>query len=168
MPSLRLWLPESPFDDWAIQERHDFGLLWVCAKPRAVVTQVHLPEIGDAHIHAFHDRLDTFADMGFASPDQPCVLLHDWRRVKHVDKGIRKLWLDRAKRPNNPYAEARSYAAVDIAAIYRVMLNTVALAMQMTASQSVQIIEDPREALRSEKILPPPVDALDRALRERL
>ncbi|MFK7988535.1 MAG: hypothetical protein AB8I08_21125 [Sandaracinaceae bacterium] len=165
MPELRLWLPEPPFDDWAIQERHDFGLLWVCAEPRAVVTQVHIPEVSEAHINTFHDRLDAFADMGFASRGEPCVLLHDWRKVKQVDKGIRKLWLDRAKRPDNPYAGARTYAAVDIAAIYRVMLNTVALAMQMTASQSVQIIEDPREALTSEKIGPPPVDALDRALR---
>lgn len=103
----------------------------------------------------FSDWLDQLVSCGFVSQRHPMALLHDLRSIRHLQRGVREAWLERAKRPDEPFRNAVRHIATGFGPLGRVTANTIALAMQLTNSQSLHFIDDPAEVLRDLGVSPP-------------
>lgn len=162
MPELR---PQSPFAAWPSHKRFEgLGFGWVIHSPRAIVTQLQVEAATVEVAHRIQDWFDELVDSGFVSRERRVVILHDWRSMKRVEAGVRAAWLERAKRPNDPFYEAVGYAAVSLTSMSKLAANTIALAVQLINHSTLTFVDDPREVLEKHNLAVPKDDELRRAL----
>lgn len=163
-PELR---PRVPFIGWPRQWVHsNYGFVWVCESPAAIVSQCVHERASVACVDALHDALDETIALGFLTANPGAIVIHDWRAIRSLERGAREAWSKRSNRPGKPTAVAGTphwYVAVCAGSIMRMTIQTAALAAQLATGQpAIKVIDDPAKPLTTHGIRPPAGDVLAR------
>ncbi len=161
-------VPRPPFAAWPVQRKVSVGFVWVSESPRAIITQALREEVDMQDVNHLHDVFDELVGCGFVSAEHDITVVHDWRAVLRAPRDVRAQWLDRASRPGDPFARSTSYAATRVGPMFRIMANTVALAMQLKTGQKTTLVQDLDATIAELGLSAPPADTYDRALRGEL
>ncbi|MEZ4371652.1 MAG: hypothetical protein R3B07_12540 [Polyangiaceae bacterium] len=149
--------PRAPFSDWPHHfELRGIALGWVCLEPKLIATQTFVELADPAGVHRIQDWLDDLAETPFVLQGRRPLILHDFRSVARAAGGVREAWLERAKRPGNPFQGSTAYCALNLGLVGRMMANTVALALQLSTQSDISIVDDPASVLSKYRVGAPP------------